>query len=107
MPRNNILLKRPSAPKRVELPKGRFSTLVIKNSADVLSPTRVRQARTYVRKIGPRWQRIRRIGPRNQRRSRQQANRGYLYENLFFPEKGSKLHSCKRLTNVALEILLN
>ena len=33
-------------------------------------------ARTYVRKIGPRRQRIRRFGPRNKRKRRQQAGTG-------------------------------
>ena len=31
----------------------------------------------------------------------------YFYENLFFPDKNSKLHSYKKLTNTALETLLN
>ena len=31
----------------------------------------------------------------------------YSYENLFFPDKNKKLHSYKKLTNVALETLLN
>ena len=42
----------------------------------VLTPTCVRIGRTYVRKIGPRQQRIRRIGPRNRRRRRQQVGGG-------------------------------
>ena len=31
----------------------------------------------------------------------------YFYENLFFPDKNSKLHSYKKLTNTALETFLN
>ena len=41
-----------------------------------LAPTQVRIGRTYVRKIGPRQQRIRKMGPRNRRRRRQQAGAG-------------------------------
>ena len=31
----------------------------------------------------------------------------YFYENLFFPNENSKLHSYKKLTNTVLEALLN
>ena len=31
----------------------------------------------------------------------------YFYENLFFPNENSKLHSYKKLTSIALETLLN
>ena len=31
----------------------------------------------------------------------------YFYENLFFPNKNNKLHSYKKLTNTALETLVN
>ena len=31
----------------------------------------------------------------------------YFYKNLFFPDENSKLHSYKKLTNTALETLLN
>ena len=31
----------------------------------------------------------------------------YFYENLFFPDENSKLHDHKKLTNIALETLLN
>ena len=31
----------------------------------------------------------------------------YFYENLFFPDKNSKLHSYGKLTNIAIEILFN
>ena len=31
----------------------------------------------------------------------------YLYENLFLPDKDSKLDNYKKLTNVTLEMLLN
>ena len=31
----------------------------------------------------------------------------HFYENLFFPDGNSKLHSYKKLTNTALETLLN
>ena len=39
-------------------------------------PTRVRIARTYVKKIGPRWQRIRIISHRIRHTRRQQAGAG-------------------------------
>ena len=31
----------------------------------------------------------------------------YFYENLFFPYENSKLHSYKKVTNTALETVLN
>ena len=31
----------------------------------------------------------------------------YFYKNLFFPDENSKLHSYKKLTNAALETILN
>ena len=31
----------------------------------------------------------------------------YFYENLFFSNKNNELHSYKKLTNTALEILVN
>ena len=31
----------------------------------------------------------------------------YFYENLFFPDENSKLHSYKKVTNTALETVLN
>ena len=42
----------------------------------MLTPTHRRIAITYLRKIGPRQQRIKRNGPRNRRRRRQQASVG-------------------------------
>ena len=74
MPRNNILRQIVPAPKRVQLPNGCvFFAKYQRVGRHVLTPTRVKIARTYNRKIGPRQQRIRRIGPRNRRRRRQQA----------------------------------
>lgn len=78
MPRNNILVKRLLEPKRVQLPNGRvFYARYKKVGRNVFNPTRVRIARTYVRKIGPPKRRIRRLGPGKQRRRRQQASRGF------------------------------
>ena len=70
MPRNNILLQRLPASKRVQLPNGRvFFGKYQRVDRDRL-PERIRITRTYVRNIGPRRQRIGKIGPRNQRRKR-------------------------------------
>ena len=74
MPRTSILLQRLLKPRRVHLPNG--GVLFAKYQRvgrHVLNPTCVRINRTYVRKIGPRRQRIRRYGPRNKRRRRQQG----------------------------------
>ena len=66
MPRNNILLRRLPVPKRVQLPNGRVLFAKYQSvGRHKLTPTPIRIVRTYVRKIGPRQQRIRRIGPRN------------------------------------------
>ena len=76
MPRNNILLKRLPAPKRLQLPNCRVFFAKYQRFGRDKLPERVKIRRTYVRKIGPRRQRIRRAGPRNQRRKRQQVCRG-------------------------------
>ena len=77
MPRNNILLRRLPAPKWIQLLNGRvFFTKYQRASRHALAPTQVRIATTYVRKIGPRQQRIRTIGNRNSQRRRQQAGAG-------------------------------
>ena len=76
MPRNNILLQRLPAPKRVQLPNGRVFFAKCQRVGRDRLPERVRIRKTFVRKIGPRRQRIRKIGPRNQRRKRQQVGRG-------------------------------
>ena len=75
MPRNNILLQRLPAPKRVQLPNGRVFFAKYQRVGRDRLPERVRIRRTYVIKIGPRRQRVRKIGPRNQRRRRQQVGR--------------------------------
>ena len=75
MPRNNILLRRLPAPKRVQRPNGRvFFAKYQRVGRHVLTPTR---ARTYVRKIRSRGQRIRRIDPRNMQKRSQQAGAGF------------------------------
>ena len=77
MPRNNILLQRLPAPKRVQLPNGCvFFAKHQRVCRHALTPTRIRIARTYVRKIGSTQQRIRKIGHKNRRRRRQQAGAG-------------------------------
>ena len=77
MPRNNILLRRLAAPKRVRLQNGHvFFAKYQRVNRHALAPTQGRIARTFVRKIGPRQQRIMRIGPRNRRRRRQQVGAG-------------------------------
>ena len=58
MPRNNILLQRLPAPKRVQLPNGRVFFAKYQPVGRDRLPERVR-------KIGPRQQRITRIGPRS------------------------------------------
>ena len=78
MPRNNILLQRLLTPKRVQLPNGCvFFAKYQMVGRHALSPTSVRIARTYIRKTGPRRQRIRRIGPRNKQRLWQQTGAGH------------------------------
>ena len=107
MPRNNILLRRLRAPKWVQLPNDRvFFAKYQRVSKHVLTPTRVRMARTYVRKIGPRRQRISRIGPRNRRRRRQQAGAGLDLTtaiNLGRNAAGSKLG--KMMINDAIDYI--
>ena len=77
MPRNNILLRRLAAPKRVRLQNGHvFFAKYQRVNRYALAPTQGRIARTFVRKIGSRQQRIMRIGPRNRRRRRQQVGAG-------------------------------
>ena len=73
LPRNNILLRRLPAQRRVQLPNGYVFFANIKGTPTL---TRVRIAKTYVRKIGSRRQRIKRIGPKNRQRRRQQAGAG-------------------------------
>ena len=71
-----------------------------------LTPTRVRIARTYIRKTGPRWQRIRRIGTRNRQRRRQQVGAGLdLSTAIYLGRKaaGSKLG--KMMINVAIDYI--
>lgn len=58
MSRNNILLQRLPAPKRVKLPNGRVFFAKYQGVGRDILPERVRIRRTYVRKIGPRRQRI-------------------------------------------------
>ena len=66
MPRNNILLPRLAAPKRVRLQNGRvFFAKYQRVDRHALAPTQGRIARTFVQKIGPTRQTIMRIGPRN------------------------------------------
>ena len=77
MHRNNILLQRLPAPKQVQLPNGRvFFAKYQMVARYALTPTWVKITRTYVRKIGPRRQRIRRICPKNRQKIRQQAGAG-------------------------------
>ena len=79
MLRNNILLQRLPNPRRVHLPNGRvFFAKYQRVNKHTLAPTQVRIARTYVRKIGPRQQRIRRISPRNRQSGRQQTGAGLI-----------------------------
>ena len=69
MPGNNILLQRFPAPKWVHLPNGCVIFAKYQRfGRHALTPTRVvKISRTYVRKIGPRKQRIRKIGPTTRR----------------------------------------
>ena len=77
MPRNNILLWRLPNPRCIQLPNGHvFFAKYQRVNRHTLASTQVRIARTYVRKIGQRRQRIRNIGPRNRRKRRQQTGAG-------------------------------
>ena len=78
MPRNNTLLRRLPDSKLVQLPNGLiYFAKYQRLCRHALTPTRVRIARTYIRKIRLRRQRIRKIGPRNRQRRRQQAGTGF------------------------------
>ena len=69
VPRNNILLRRLPAPKRLQLPNGCvFFAKYQRVNRHAPAPFQVRIARTYVQKIGSRQQRIGRTGPKNRRR---------------------------------------
>ena len=107
MPRNNILLRKLPLPKWVQLPNGCvFFAKYQRAGRHALALTRARIARTYIRKIGPRWQRIRRIGPRYRRRRRQQASAGLdlsTAKTLGREAAGSKLG--KMMVNDAMDYM--
>ena len=108
MPRNNILLRRLPAPKRVQLPNGCvFFGKYQRVNRNALAPTQVRIARVYVWKIGPRQQRIWRIVPTNRRR-RQQAGAGLDLSTAIDLDRkaaGSKLS--KMMINDAIRLYSN
>lgn len=52
MPRNNILIRRLAAPKRMQLPNGRMFYAKYQRVAGNVLPKRVKIKRTYIRKIG-------------------------------------------------------
>ena len=60
----------------MQLPNGRVFFAKNQRAGRDRLPECVRIRRTYLKKIGPRRQRIRRIGLRNQHRKRQQDGRG-------------------------------
>ena len=63
-------------------------------------------ARTYVRKIGPRQQRIRKIGPRNGQRRRQQAGAGLnLSTTLDLGRKAAESKLSKMMINDAIDYI--
>ena len=107
MPRNNILLRRLPAPKRVQLPNGCvFFAKYQRVSRHALTMTHVRIVRTYVRKIRLRRQRIRKIGPRNRQRRRQRAVAGLdlsMAIDLARKVAGSKLS--KMMINDAIDYI--
>lgn len=107
MPRNNILVKKLLGPTRVQLLNGRvFYARCKKVGRNVFNPTRVRIARTYVGKIGPRKQKIRRLEPEKQRRRRQQASRGFEIATAFDLGKKSVGSSIgKMLINDAIDYI--
>ena len=106
MPRNNILLRRLPAPKRVQLPNGQVFFAKYQWVGRDRLPERVRVRRTYVRKIGSRRQRIRRIGPRNQRRKRQQVGRGlYLSTAMDLGRRASSSRQDKMMINDAKDYI--
>ena len=107
MPRNNILLQRLPAPKRVQLPNGRVFFAKYQRVGRDRLPERVKIRRTYVRKIGPRRQRIRKIGPRDQHGRRQQVGRGLDLSTAIDLDKraaGSRLG--KMMINDAIDYIL-
>ena len=107
MPRNNILLQRLSAPKRVQQPNGHvFFAKYQRVCRHALTPTRVRIAITYVRKIGPRQQRIRKIGPKNRWRRRQQAGaRLNLSMTIDLGRKAAGFKLSKMMINDAIDYI--
>ena len=52
MPRNNILVRRLAAPKRMQLPNSRVFYAKYQRVAGNVLPERVKVKRTYIRKIG-------------------------------------------------------
>ena len=106
MPRNNILLQRLPAPKRVQLPNGPVFFAKYQWVGRDRLPERVRVRRTYVRKIGSRQQRTRRIGPRNQRRKRQQVGRGlHLSTAIDLGRRASSSRQDKIMINDAIDYI--
>ena len=107
MPRNNILLQRFPAPKRVQLLNGWVFLAKYQSVGRGRLPERVKIRRIYVRKIGPRRQRIRRIGPRDQHGRRQQVGRGLDLSTAIDLDKraaGSRLG--KMMINDAIDYIL-
>ena len=105
MPRNNILLERLPAPKRVQLSNGRvFFAKYHRVSRDRL-PERVRIRRTYFRKIETRQQRIRRIG-QNELRKRQQIGRGlYLSTTIDLGRRSASSRLGKMMIHDAIDYI--
>ena len=103
MPGNNILLRRFSTPKRVQLLNGPvFFAKYQRVSRHALTPTDV----TYVRKIEPRGKRMRKIGPRNRRRRRQQVGAGLdISTAIDLGRKAAVSKLGKMMTNDAIDYI--
>ena len=72
MPRNNILMRRLAALKRMQLPNGRVFYAKYQRVAGNVLPERVKFKRTYIRKIGL----------QRQRRRKNQAGCGMTIQDL-------------------------
>ena len=107
MHRNNILLQKLPAPKQVQLPNSRvFFAKYQMVARYALTPTCIRIAKTYVKKIGPRWQRIRRISPKNRQKRRQQAGAGLdLSTAIDLGRKATRSKFGKMMINDAIDYI--
>ena len=109
MPRNNILLRRFSAPKRVQIANDCvFFAKYQRVGRHALAPTRVRIAKTYARKIVPRQQKVRRIYTRNRWKRKQSAGAGRdLSTAIDFGRKAARSKFGKMMINDDIRLYSN